>query len=422
MRRNVLVFSFILILCVTACGNSKEETGPRAELTQSTAPPPAFATAIPSETNPEGTIPSSTLSPALEAIETRDYILGLDDAYVTIVMYGGFQCARCARYARDLEILRSDYPDDLRLIWRQLPNTNSNDKAALAFQASEAAAAQGRFWDMHAVLFTTQNQWIGMSVEEFREQLNTYAQTVGLDLKLFNAALDDERYLPLIEEYQQQADELGIVGIPNLLINGEPLSTRDDLFGLNGAIQLALLERRFFDTPPPMTIDLEQDYQAVIETEDGDIRIDLFEKDSPLTVNNFVFLAEQGWFDNTSFFLVLPDFYAQAGDPSGTGQGYPGYRIEGEHDNGYVFDSEGLVAMSHRPGEPDNAGSQFLITLDTLPNHEAEWDGKYTIFGHVVSGMDMIHTLTSRNPGDPLRFPNPPPGDPIITVRIEIVE
>jgi cyclophilin family peptidyl-prolyl cis-trans isomerase len=318
-----------------------------------------------------------------------------------------------------LEILRSDYPDDLRLVWRQLPDTTNHDKAALAFQASEAAAAQGRFWDMHAVLFTTQNEWIGMSVEEFREQLSRYAETVGLDIEAFNVALDDERYLPLVEEYQLQANELEIVGIPTLLINGEPLSTRDDLFGLNGAIQLALLERRFFDGPPPMTIDTEQDYQAVIETENGTIRIDLFEQDAPLTVNNFVFLAEQGWFDDTTFFLVLPDFYAQAGDPSGTGQGYPGYRILGEHDNGHIFDREGLVAMSHRPGEPDNAGSQFLITLATLPNHETEWDGKYTIFGQVIEGMGVVQGLTVRNQGDPLRFPNPPPGDQILSVRIE---
>jgi peptidylprolyl isomerase len=188
---------------------------------------------------------------------------------------------------------------------------------------------------------------------------------------------------------------------------------------LNGAIQLALLERRFFDGPPPMTIDTEQDYQAVIETENGTIRIDLFEQDAPLTVNNCVFLAEQGWFDDTTFFLVLPDFYAQAGDPSGTGQGYPGYRILGEHDNGHIFDREGLVAMSHRPGEPDNAGSQFLITLATLPNHETEWDGKYTIFGQVIEGMGVVQGLTVRNQGDPLRFPNPPPGDQILSVRIE---
>lgn len=420
MRKKVFVIDLLLVLLMVSCSNSKDKTGPKAELTQSTAPPPAIATAILPESSPQGTLPSSTLSPALETVETRDYILGPEDAYVTIVMYGDFQCTRCATYARDLEILRSDYPDDLRLIWRQLPNTISHDKAALAFQASEAAAAQGRFWDMHAVLFTTQNQWIEMSVVEFREQLNTYAETVGLDLAAFNVALDDERYLPLIEEYQLQADELGIVGIPNLVINGEPLSTRDDLFGLNGAIQLALLERRFFDEPPPMTIDTTQDYQAVIETETGEIRIDLFEQDAPLTVNNFVFLAVQGWFDDTTFFLVLPDFYAQAGDPSGTGQGYPGYRIEGEHDNGHVFDQEGLVAMSHRPGEPDNAGSQFLITLAPLPNRETEWDGKYTIFGQVTEGMGIVQGLTPRNPGDPLRFPNPPPGDRIISVRIEV--
>jgi cyclophilin family peptidyl-prolyl cis-trans isomerase/predicted DsbA family dithiol-disulfide isomerase len=350
----------------------------------------------------------------------RDYVLGPDDAYVTIIMYGDFQCARCARYARDLEILRAEYPDELRLVWRHLPDTQSNDKAALAFRASEAAAAQNRFWDMHAMLFTTRDEWMELTEAEFREQLLIYAETAGLDKARFVQALDDERYDALLVQYQEQAQELDIVGIPALLINGELLNDRDDLFGLHSAIQLALLDQRHFATPPPMTIDPERDYRAVIVTEKGDIHIDLYEQAAPRTVNNFAFLAAQGWYDDTSFFLMIPDFYAQAGDPSETGRGHPGYFIPNEADNGLVFDREGLVAMSHPPGEPDKAGSQFFITYGALPNHETEWDGQYTIFGVVTGGMDVVRSLVPRNPGDPLRFPNPPPGDRIVTIQIEV--
>lgn len=391
----------ILLTMLVACGGD-DDAGEPAEIEQSTAPAPVEVT-----------------NPIDEAVEPRDYVLGSDDAFVTIIMYGDFQCARCARYARDLEILRSEYPDDLRIIWRHFPDTTTNDKAALTLQAAEAAAAQGRFWDMHAVLFTTQNEWVDLPEAEFRTTLSEYAAAAGLDIEAFDAALNEETYAPLVEAYQEQATALEIVGIPTLLINGEPLNDRDDLFGLRGAIELALLAQEHFEQSPPLTIDRTEDYYAVIETVQGDMRIDLYEQDAPFAVNNFVFLAEQGWYDNTTFHLVIPGFYAQAGDPSGTGRGNPGYFIPGEHDNGYVFERAGLVALSHPPGELERNGSQFFITYDALPSRETEWDGQYTIFGEVIDGLGVLDLLTPRNPGDPLAFPNPAPGDRIRTIRIE---
>lgn len=406
----------ILAMLLMACSGGDDSTGPRAEITQSTAPPPLVST-----TNPI-TTPDALANPTPDTIEPRDYILGPEDAPVTIVMYGDFQCGRCARYARDLEILRGEYPDDLRLIWRHLPDTQTNDKAALTLQAAEAAAAQGRFWDMHAVLFTTQSQWLDQSADEFKTTLVDYARAAGLDAVAFAEALDDERYLPLVDEYRTQADALGIVGIPTLLINGELLNDRDDLFGLQRLVELALLDERHFDAPPPMTIDTRRDYRAIIETEKGDITLDLLEQHAPIAVNNFVFLVEQGWYTNTSFFLVIPDFYAQAGDPSETGRGNPGYTIAGEHANGLTFDQAGVVAMSHPSGELEQNGSQFFITYGPLPEHETEWDGQYTIFGLVTDGLEVVQNLTPRNPGDPLHFPNPPQGDVIISIRIVVDE
>lgn len=364
--------------------------------------------------------PTATFAPL--PIEPRDYTLGPDDAPVIVVMYGDFQCQLCARYARDLESIRADYADDVQLVWRHFPDVAAHDKSALALQAAEAAAAQNRFWEMQAVLYTTQAEWGALSPEAFRLKLNEYAASVGLDLSAFDAALDDGRYAPLVEQYQQQAAELGIVGVPTLVINGELLSDRDDRFGLEGAIRLALLGQHHFSDSPPFTIDLTANYQAVIETERGDIRIDLLEKVAPVTVNNFVFLAEAGWYDDMTFFLVIPDFYAQTGDPSDTGRGNAGYFIPNESTNDVVaFDRPGLVAMSYPPGQPDNASSQFFITTAELPNRQAEWDGQYTIFGEVIEGLDVVRSLMERNPGDPERFPNPEPGDRVETVRIEIV-
>jgi cyclophilin family peptidyl-prolyl cis-trans isomerase/protein-disulfide isomerase len=388
-------------LLFVACGNSTDSSDSATSL-------------------PDNAQLASTDAPPLTTLETRDYVVGNEEAYVTILMYGDFQCARCARYARDLEILRTRYPDDVKLIWRHLPDTQTHDKASLAFQAAEAAAAQGKFWDMYALLFANHSEWVNLTLDEFQTKLGEYAVWLGLEVEQFNQEITSGRYLPLIEEYQTQAAELEIVGIPTLLINGEALNDRDDLFGLEGVLRLALLERDFLDGPPSMILEAGIDYQAVIETEKGSIRLDLFEADAPITVNNFVFLAEQGWYNDTTFFLVIPNFYAQAGDPSETGRGYAGYRIFDEHNNGRVFDRAGLVAMAHAVGEVNNASSQFFITMAPLPQREAEWDGQFTIFGEVMEGLEVVQSLTARNAGDPLRFPNPPDGDQIISISIEL--
>jgi cyclophilin family peptidyl-prolyl cis-trans isomerase/protein-disulfide isomerase len=344
------------------------------------------------------------------------HTLGPENAYLTIIMYGDFQCEICARYARDLEIVRSRYPDDIRLIWRHLPDPRTHDKAALALQASEAAAAQGRFWEMHDQLFTHQAEWISLSPDDFRAVLRDYAVTVGLDVDRFAADLDAGTYAPLIEAAQRDAAELDLVGAPVLLYNSAPYSGRDDLFGLDEAARLVLLEPRQFDAPPEMLIDPARHYRATITTEKGRVVIDLFAAQAPVTVNNFVFLARSGWYDDLTFHYVIPGFIAQTGDPSGTGRGTPGYTIPDEHANGLRFDRAGLVAMAHPPGM--SAGSQFFITLAPLEPAQ-EWDGQYTIFGEVIEGFEIVQNLTPRNANDPVNFPNPPPGDRVLAVTVE---
>jgi cyclophilin family peptidyl-prolyl cis-trans isomerase len=132
--------------------------------------------------------------------------------------------------------------------------------------------------------------------------------------------------------------------------------------------------------------------------------------ESPITVNNFVFLARQGYYDGVTFHRVLPGFVAQAGDPTGTGSGGPGYFIPNETDAGLSFDSAGVVAMAN--SGIDRNGSQFFITYAPQP----ALDGGYTIFGRVVSGMEAVLALAPR---DPAANPNAPAGDTIRAVTIE---
>jgi cyclophilin family peptidyl-prolyl cis-trans isomerase/protein-disulfide isomerase len=413
--RLFLPYFAILIVLLTACGGSSASG--KTPVPPSLTPFPSATASVATSTPLDTPTPFIMPTPTGESYEAlAGHALGPDDAPLTIIMYGDFQCEICARYARDLEIVRSRYPDDIRLIWRHLPDVRAHDKAALALQASEAAAAQGNFWEMRDQLFTHQADWINLSPDEFRAVLRDYAGTVGLDVERFTADLDAGTYAPLVEAAQRDAAELDIVGAPVLLYNSQLFSGRDDLFGLDEAARLVLLQPRQFETAPDMIIDPAKTYRATITTDKGDIVIDLWADKAPMAVNNFVFLARSGWYDDITFYYVVPGFLAQTGDPSDTGRGTPGYTIPDEYDNGQFFNRAGLVAMAHPPGM--SAGSQFFITLAPLIP-PAEWDGKYTTFGQVVSGLDVVQNLTPRNANDPVNFPDPPPGDRVLTVTIE---
>jgi cyclophilin family peptidyl-prolyl cis-trans isomerase len=127
-------------------------------------------------------------------------------------------------------------------------------------------------------------------------------------------------------------------------------------------------------------------------------------------VNSFLFLARNGWYDNITFHRVIPDLFAQTGDPSGTGNGSPGYYLLTEIDPALVFDKPGMVAMVN--SGPDTTGSQFFITYAPA----AQFNGQYTIFGQVFSGMEVLSQLTPR---DPQPGTDVPPGDRLISVTIE---
>ena len=152
--------------------------------------------------------------------------------------------------------------------------------------------------------------------------------------------------------------------------------------------------QRVFSAAPPMAIDTSKQYTATVKTAKGDIVLSLYAKDAPQTVNSFVFLAQHGFFNGLTFDRVVKDFVIQGGDPKGDGTGNPGYSVPDEI-NAHKNDA-GAVAMAN--GGPNTDGSQFYIDLSPQPN----LDGKYTVFGHVVSGMDVVQSIgqTPHNPGD----------------------
>jgi peptidylprolyl isomerase len=164
---------------------------------------------------------------------------------------------------------------------------------------------------------------------------------------------------------------------------------------------------------PPMTIDVGKTYFATVETEKGDIRIQLFPDIAPETVNSFVFLAREGFYEGLTFHRVIPGFVAQGGDPTGTGGGGPGYTLPDEFSDRPF--KEGSVGMAKKP-QPNSAGSQFFICLKPQEGSPdcAPLTGSYTLFGEVVEGMDVAESLTARDPATATT-----PGDKMITVTIE---
>ena len=165
-----------------------------------------------------------------------------------------------------------------------------------------------------------------------------------------------------------------------------------------------------YSAVPDMTIDADKQYHATFKTEKGDMRILLFAEDAPLTVNNFVFLARDGFYNDTHFHRVLANFMAQGGDPSGTGAGGPGYQFQDEIVASLQFDRAGLLAMAN--AGPGTNGSQFFITFAETP-----WlNGNHTIFGEVVEGMDVLFSLELR---DPAAGASDSPGELLISVEIE---
>ena len=147
-------------------------------------------------------------------------------------------------------------------------------------------------------------------------------------------------------------------------------------------------QKKKYDAPPPMTIDVNKSYAATIETDKGKIVIDLFAKDAPRTVNNFVFLARDGYYDGVTFHRVIPDFMIQGGDPTGTGRGGPGYKFEDELENNpRRHDKPGVLSMAN--AGPNTNGSQFFITHVPTPH----LDGRHTVFGQVREGQDVVDKI-----------------------------
>ncbi|MEA3287252.1 MAG: peptidylprolyl isomerase [Candidatus Marinimicrobia bacterium] len=142
-----------------------------------------------------------------------------------------------------------------------------------------------------------------------------------------------------------------------------------------------------WNTPPKLKIDTDKNYTAEIVTNRGSMTLKLFAEHAPKTVNNFIFLAREGYYDDVKFHRVIDDFMVQGGDPTGTGMGGPGYQFEDEFANNPLRHIDNVISMAN--AGPGTNGSQFFITHGSTPH----LDGRHTVFGKLTAGLDVLNSI-----------------------------
>ena len=343
------------------------------------------------------------------AFEGHGHISGPAQAPVTIIAFSDYQCLPCAFLAASLKQVRETH-NDVRIIYLNAPQAN-RDKDNLAIQAVEAADLQGKFWEMHDLLFGKQSEWTSLTPAAFIPWVEKEAVSLGLDVEKFSSDFNSTEVAARLQKAIQFTAGIQSSTTPLLFVNStSPYTSLADFASLDTVIRMDALTVRQYSACPPESVNPLKQYLVTLHTVRGDVVLQLFPEKAPEAVNNFVFLARNGWYDGITFYRVLPGDRVSTGDPSDTGMGNPGYLFQTEIPANLGFGKPGMVAMDN--DGPGTNGSRFFITLAPAPL----MNGLYTIFGQVLSGLDILSTLTLRDPhpGSVL-----PPGDELLSVTVE---
>jgi cyclophilin family peptidyl-prolyl cis-trans isomerase len=316
-----------------------------------------------------------------------------------------------------VEGIRTNFGNDLRTVYRHFPLISIHDKALITAEAAEAAGAQDKFWEMHDLLYERQAEWAGLAEADILDTLVTYAADIEVeDIDQFRRDLENGTYTDVVMAQYNESTGAGLTGTPSFVVNelvyptGQMGLSYEAISLFTKMVQLKATDDWQWYAQPEQVIDPEKEYIATIETEKGDIVIELYPATAPANVNSFAFLAEQNWYRGVTFHRVLPNFMAQSGDPTGLGFGFPGYRCDDEVSAEHSFDEAGVLALAN--SGPGTNGSQFFITYGPTPNLNPD----FTILGKVLEGLDVVESITPR---DPSIDPFAPPGDKIISIIVE---
>ena len=435
--KKLIVLVILTAMLLSSCAPKSGMSGADTQVPLSTATPSPTAISIATETAlPDLTVDPTIiptiaftasapatcqLSPVIPAIDTLaefnvpsaskiDRAYGPASPKITILSYCNFQNPACKSLVFNLADLQQQYEEEVRIVLRQYPQPEIYDKSLLAAYAVEAAGLENRYWQMNNILYSLQSDWINLSAEEFTEWLVEQAETLDVTRAQWEANMASDSVRSRIAQTVDEADGLQISATPILFFNNVMVRTGIDPDSLTVLVDYFLLPEKAYTVCPAFEIDTTKSYTARFSTEKGDIVFELFDDAAPQSVNSFINLARDGWYDGSTFFRVIPGFVAQGGDPSNSSLGTPGYGITSEADPALRFDTPGLLALNRNTD--GLSGSQFFITYTELP----EMDGQFTIIGRVIEGMSVVNSLRPRDPeADEILLP----ADILISVTIE---
>ncbi|MCS7281748.1 MAG: peptidylprolyl isomerase [Anaerolineae bacterium] len=382
MRRFLpLAAAVTLILVACARGATPTSNVPTASPPPTSTPTPissrtpATCQAVPS--------PFASLQPInVPPVTDADWAQGPASAPVTLIEYSDFQCPACARMESLLRLLKEGYGDQIRIVYRHFPLISIHDKAQITAEAAEAAGVQGKFWEMHNLLFERQGEWASLPTDQMPQVLAGYARELGLDVERFTRDLGNHTFQAKVMEQYRDATAMGLSGTPSFIVNGRFVPNNGYLPTLVDEI----LARPPQYDPPAMQVDPARRYTVTLRTPRGDIGIELYPNHAPVTVNSFLFLARKAWYNETALFRWSSDFVVQSGDPAGVAFRSPGFQCSTEISD-LGFNEPGIVGMLGP--SPDVTNGRFFITLTAIPN----LNGKYTAIGKVVKGLDVLRSI-----------------------------
>jgi len=416
MRRKIgyLLTAITVLTLIAGCQAADTPEAP-------TDTPPSDATPTPTTEASVTPTPSGPAScqlaplefeeePRIPPITEDDHVHGPEDASITYIEYADFQCPACSQLADLRETLQEQYGDDIRFVYRHLPLISIHDKAVITAEAAEAAAAQGKFWEMHDLLYARQSEWHQLSEEEMQDELISYAEELDLDVDQFEQELTEHVYRDEIMQQYEEYQEYGRMATPTYVVNNVFYPWNPNPILIDAFIQMLRNPIEQYEELPPQVIDEANQYQATIQTNKGDIVVELFDNENPINTNSFTFLAQDGWYDDLPFFYVDPEGVAQSGDPYGVGLGLPytGYYCEKETSDELNYEEAGMVGLY--ANQSGFNSSQFFITYVPIP----EITGQYTIIGRVIEGMDVLQDLQPITQADDIAN-----ADVIETITIE---
>ena len=403
---------------------------------QSPKTPGDAITRIDIEKSDAATVPIPTIAPTATPVpepaacapyplntQEGDHILGKADSIVTLIEYGDMQCPACAKAHPGLKSMMAALSDTVRLVFRNYPLFTVHDKAIVAAHGIEAAALQGKFWEMHDALYEKQPDWEKAPATQITDTLKTFAKDLGLDMAKFETDLASPAVAERVERDMKTGNALKLQGTPSLFLDGRPINA--EALGSSEIITQfkTYVERRVKDavgknaglnvSKPDNVIESGATYIVTIKTTKGDIVAEVDPKLSPLNVNSVLFLAGKGYFNNTP--IALNDDQIGAvltGNASVSGN--PGYDCSVEKAPADTFAKPGVLALF---GDGTRSNAQFIFTYTPT----VMFAERFSVIGQITQGLDIVKSLQAASDNAPQDGQPTPQATPVVVAGDKIL-